>query len=254
MNASTYEEQLKLSLEHWSKAMRKKPSLSARGTRYLQQKWNNLLPERLHKAITLVMEKMVKTVLFGSKYLSAKPGASGSLEERDKKAEKIIARYKGLASAEGAVAGTGGILMGLAEFPVLLSTKIKMLFDLAATYGADVKDYKERVFILHIFQLAFSGQQHRREVFELIADWDRYSRQLPPEALELDWRKFQQEYRDYLDLAKLAQLLPFIGAAVGYVVNKRLVAKLGEYAMNSYRMRRIGQPDQKENLPGPGSV
>lgn len=237
MNTTSYEQTIKKTLDDWSSAMRKKPSLRSKSTRYLQEKWNKLLPEKLHTAITLIIEKMVKTVLFGSKHLSPKQKTIDSLEETDKKAAGIISRYKNLASAEGAVAGTGGILMGLAEFPVLLGTKIKMLFDLAATYGADVKDYKERLFILHIFQLTFSGQQHRREVFELIADWERYIQQLPDKAPELDWRKFQQEYRDYLDLAKLAQLIPFIGAAVGYVVNKRLVAKLGQYAMNSYRLR-----------------
>lgn len=240
-----------MTLEEWRSAMRKKPSLSARSTRYLQEKWNKLLPEKLHKAITLIVEKMVKSVVYGSKYLSPKPKAIAFLEETDKKAEEIIARYKNLASAEGAVAGTGGILLGLAEFPVLLSTKIKMLFDLAANYGADVKDYKERLFILHIFQLTFSGQQHRREVFEVLDDWQRYSQQLPAEALELDWRTFQQEYRDYLDLAKLAQLIPFIGAAVGYVVNKRLITKLGEYAMNSYRSRYFKNNDGRSGPGGP---
>ena len=48
---------------------------------------------------------------------------------------------------------------------------------------------------------------------------------------------FQQEYRDYIDLAKLLQLLPGIGAFVGAYVNNKLVDKLGEYAMYAYRMR-----------------
>ncbi|MGI8581540.1 MAG: EcsC family protein, partial [Chitinophagaceae bacterium] len=52
-----------------------------------------------------------------------------------------------------------------------------------------------------------------------------------------DWRTFQQEYRDYIDLAKMAQLIPVIGAPVGVVVNYRLIKKLGITAMNAYRMR-----------------
>ena len=39
------------------------------------------------------------------------------------------------------------------------------------------------------------------------------------------------------DLAKMAQLIPVIGAPVGVVVNYRLITKLGETAMNAYRMR-----------------
>lgn len=53
----------------------------------------------------------------------------------------------------------------------------------------------------------------------------------------IDWRRFQQEYRDYIDLAKLAQLIPIVGAPIGAVVNYRLLDQLGEAAINAYRMR-----------------
>ena len=33
---------------------------------------------------------------------------------------------------------------------------MKLLYDIAAIYGFDVRDYKERLYILHIIQLAFS--------------------------------------------------------------------------------------------------
>ncbi|WP_255494182.1 EcsC family protein [Hufsiella ginkgonis] len=35
----------------------------------------------------------------------------------------------------------------------------------------------------------------------------------------------------------MAQLIPVIGAAVGAIANYKLVDKLGETAMNCYRMR-----------------
>jgi hypothetical protein len=62
---------------------------------------------------------------------------------------------------------------------------------------------------------------------------------LPDDIKQFDWRTFQQEYRDYLDIAKMAQLIPVIGAPVGLVVNYRLIKKLGVTAMNAYRMRWI---------------
>ena len=69
----------------------------------------------------------------------------------------------------------------------------------------------------------------------------------PATAEDFDWRRFQQEYRDYIDLAKLAQLLPVVGAPIGAIVNWRLVEQLGETAMNAYRLRwfashRPGRP------------
>ena len=72
-----------------------------------------------------------------------------------------------------------------------------------------------------------------------ITDWDEKSKDLPKDINQFDWRNFQQEYRDYLDIAKMAQLMPAIGAPVGIVVNNRLIKKLGVTAMNAYRMRMI---------------
>ena len=118
-----------------------------------------------------------------------------------------------------------------------MGLKIKLLFDIAALYGHDGRDYTERLYLLHVFQLAFSSQHTRNRVYQRLEHWDAYRRTLPPDVADFDWRTFQQEYRDYIDLAKLAQLLPVVGAAVGAVANYRLLAQLGETAINCYRMR-----------------
>ena len=144
----------------------------------------------------------------------------------------------------------GGIALGLADFPLLLTIKLKLLFDIASMYGYSGEDYKERLYILSIFQLAFSSDAHRRQVYLQIADWRTHSEQLPERIEDFDWRTLQQEYRDYVDLAKLAQLLPIVGAPVGFVVNNRLVKKLGLTAMNAYRMRWFAEEPQARVLPG----
>jgi uncharacterized protein (DUF697 family) len=157
-----------------------------------------------------------------------------SFETREMKAKEAIALYKRAAAVEGGITGAGGILLGLADFPLWLSIKIKMLLEIAASYGYDVKDPAERMYILKIFQLAFSSQQHRNLVYKELVRWieNEQVRQEQP-----DWRAFQLEYRDYIDLAKLMQLVPGIGAVVGVLVNHKLTNQLGETAMNAYRMR-----------------
>ena len=127
--------------------------------------------------------------------------------------------------------------MAFADFPILISIKLKMLFDISGRYGYDVSDYKERIFLLHIFQLAFSSHEHRKNVYLQMINWNSKAASLPEDINQFDWRSFQQEYRDYIDLAKLAQMIPIIGAAVGIFVNYRLIKKLGTTAMNAYRMR-----------------
>ena len=71
----------------------------------------------------------------------------------------------------------------------------------------------------------------------MLENWDQCKTDLPETFKDFDWRNFQQEYRDYIDLAKLLQLIPGIGAAVGAYVNHRLTKRLGLNAMQAYRMR-----------------
>jgi hypothetical protein len=114
---------------------------------------------------------------------------------------------------------------------------MKMLFDIAGIYGYDVTDYQERLYILHLFQLTFSGRENSALCYEQLLHWEQHRQSLPVNINGFDWRTFQQEYRDYIDLAKLLQLVPGIGAVVGAYANHQLVDKLGETAMNAYRMR-----------------
>jgi uncharacterized protein (DUF697 family) len=234
-----YEEKAYHELLLWQHKMQKTPSLANRLAKDLQTRLNNFIPEKVHTVITATIRKMLEAVLFGAKYSTKKPTEDSSLFLREAHVKERIEFYRKTASAEGAITGAGGILLGLADFPILIGIKIKLLFEIAALYGHDVKDYKERLYILYIFQLAFSSQKGRNEVYKKLADWQGYTHTLPDDVSEFDWRSFQQEYRDYIDLAKMAQLIPVIGAAVGAVVNYKLINQLGETAMNCYRMRKI---------------
>ncbi|TGD80851.1 EcsC family protein [Hymenobacter wooponensis] len=224
-------------LRAWQRKMQEKPTLLNRFARRVQMRLNALLPERVHEAITVAIKQMVRGVLFGSTHVTSKPTENVSLLDREAAVRIRVRYYRNTAAAEGAVTGAGGFLLGLADFPLLLGLKLKLLFDIAALYGYDVKDYTERLYLLHVFQLAFSSQHTRNEVYRQLADWEAYRHTLPTDVHEFDWRTFQQEYRDYIDLAKLAQLVPVIGAAVGAVANYRLLEQLGDTAMNCYRMR-----------------
>lgn len=84
-----------------------------------------------------------------------------------------------------------------------------------------------------MFQLAFSSDDHRKEIWKAIETWDTEKEN------HMDWEKFQQEYRDYIDLAKMLQLVPIIGAPVGAYANYQLLQRLGEVTMNCYRLRLL---------------
>ncbi len=232
-----YQTEVFAQLKVWQKKMIRRPSVFNQLSKSLQTKINTWIPEKVHAAITSAIKQMIRGVLFGAKYTTAKPMQNISFGVSEAMALKRIKAYKNTAALEGGITGAGGLLLGMADFPILIGIKIKLLFDIAAIYGFDMKDYKERVYVLHIFELAFSSHAHRKEIYLKIENWDNYSKTLPDDIEQFDWRKFQQEYRDYIDLAKMAQLVPIIGAPVGFIVNYRLIQKLGITAMNAYRMR-----------------
>jgi uncharacterized protein (DUF697 family) len=236
---SQYKHEIESELEVWMRAMSKAPGSTSRLRSNLQGRINRAIPEQVHKVITTSIKQMTRTVIFGSKYSTR---TKDHLLEKDLETTESMIRdrinfYCSSASVEGAITGAGGILMGFADFPLWLTLKMKMLFEIASYYGMEVKDYRERIYILHIFQMTFSKQAERRKTFELIRNWDTEKEKLPESIHDFDWKTFQIEYRDYLDILKLLQLIPGFGAIVGAYVNHKYTARLGKFAMNAYRLR-----------------
>ncbi|MDW3212247.1 MAG: EcsC family protein [Reichenbachiella sp.] len=242
---SNYEEKIARELAEWQVTMQRTPSVSNAAIRKIQTKINSLLPNKLHQVITKVIKELTRAVLFGADFTTKPSTEVRSMMDIEEQVKDKINKYTSTATAEGAITGFGGFVSGLADFPLWLSIKMKMLFDIAASYGIDTKDYKERLFILHVFQLAFSSQKRRNEIYLIISNWEVQKDKLPTDINAFDWRSFQQEYRDHLDLAKLLQLIPGVGAVVGAYINHKLTNRLGKTAMNAYRMRRLS-PDKMD--------
>lgn len=232
----TYEEKVIKELEQWKATFMKDSSMMTRFSKKVQMKVQQLIPAKVQKVLTETIRMMVQTISAGSNFIKPKlKETTWSLQRRDDKVRKKMDEYKKIAAAEGAGTGAGGILLGLADFPLLLGIKIKFLFDAATLYGFDTSNKEERLFILHVFQLAFSSDDHRKEIWKAIETWDT------EEENHMDWEKFQTEYRDYIDLAKMLQLVPIIGAPVGAYANYQLLQRLGEVTMNCYRMRLLNR-------------
>ena len=234
-----YEKQVYDDLKTWKMSIHEDPSLFGSMAKSVQTGINNIIPERVHKIMTDAIRQMTKSVIFGAYLTTQKKVKTGLLPGIEEKVKEKIDIYSKTAAAEGGVTGYGGILMGLADLPLWLSIKIKMLFEIGNLYGYDLSDYKERIYLLQIFQLTFSRHQERKKIFDRINKWDKEKEKLPENINDFDWRTFQIEYRDYLDLAKLLQLIPGFGAIVGIYINHKLTRRLGHFAMNAYRMRLL---------------
>ncbi|WP_163529654.1 EcsC family protein [Halobacillus ihumii] len=220
----------------WSRSLEKRSSIIQRSSKRLQSSINDRIPDRVHSIVTESVRKMIELALTSSKYIRPiDVEESWNFQKREELVSQRLQEYKGAASWEGAGTGFGGFWLGAVDFPLLLSIKMKFLFDSAQYYGFDVNKYEERVYLLHIFMLAFSSDEERVKVRDIVLNWE----EAPVERKEIDWKTLQIEYRDTIDLAKLFQLVPGFGAIVGYVANKRFLEQLGETTMNAYRLRML---------------
>ncbi|MCT2535572.1 EcsC family protein [Aquibacillus koreensis] len=222
--------------ERYSRSVRKKSSVIQRTSKKVQTKVNHMIPDKVHSVVTESIKRMIQLALTSSEYIRpVKVDRAWNFEEREKQVKIRLVQAKKTAMIEGAGTGAGGIWLGLADFPLLLSIKMKFLFDAAQLYGFDVTKYEERMYLLHVFLLAFSSDDHRKEVLQVLMDWDQQKEYYA----EIDWKTLQLEYRDSLDFVKMFQLIPGFGAIVGAVANRKLLEQLGEASMNMYRLRML---------------
>ncbi|MFD2169626.1 EcsC family protein [Tumebacillus lipolyticus] len=237
----TYEQRVIAELDRWEDELLKPTGLLQSVSKRVQTKINRAIPAKVQQTLTSTVRGIVRSVLFGLEYVPKQPPLLGiSLQERDERARALLSTYQKIAAAEGAGTGAGGIVLGLVDFPALIAIKMKFLFELAHIYGYRTTDYRERLFLLYLFQLAFSAPERRKELLWKIKHWERVASELPPEReylQQIDWEQFQREYRDAIDFRKMLQLVPLIGAVVGAWANYGLIEELGVVASNGYRMR-----------------
>jgi hypothetical protein len=229
-----YEQKVLKEAMRWQISMERKPSMFQKASKSVQTKINQKIPDRVHKVVTESIKKMIQMALTSSEYIyKINVDQNWSFQDREEEVQKRLQQYRNTAIIEGAGTGAGGIVLGLADFPMLLSIKMKFLFDAGQIYGKDVKTYEEKMFLLHLFMLAFSSEKKRSQVIKRIVNWDKEKELWK----EVDWKVLQQEYRDTIDLVKLLQLIPGFGAFVGAWANSKLLTQLGETTMNGFRLR-----------------
>ncbi|MRH44137.1 EcsC family protein [Aquibacillus halophilus] len=234
MSESTYEQKALNEAQRFQRSLQKKSSIVKRTSKSIQSKINNRVPEKVHRVVTESVKKMIELALTSSNYIHPIDVQTDWIfEEKENQVNQRLKQYKKTAMLEGAGTGAGGIFLGIADFPLLLSIKMKFLFDTARIYGYDVDKYEERMYVLHIFMLAFSSDEKRGDVLTTLIDWEKEKDVLK----EVDWKMLQLEYRDSIDFVKMMQLIPGFGAIVGAFANRKLLDQLGDTAIQIYRLR-----------------
>jgi len=238
-----YEHKVQREVADWEQKMFKPPGWLEKTSKTIGNRINHLIPPKVHSIITTTIRSIVRTALFGAEYTpNRQVHRNLELESADQKAKELFALYQKVAVAEGAGTGAGGIMFSMVDFPALIAIKMKFLFELAHVYGYDTKHFSERVFILKIFQMTFSGPENRVRLLDSIKHWHIEKEQWLSDAeyaKNMDWESFQIEYRNAIDFRKMLQMMPGIGAFAGAWANYTILEELREFAMNAYRLRRL---------------
>lgn len=226
----------------------KNANLFDRVTDRFQKYVQGLIPSQIHAAITKGMEGFTRIVMSGSGIMLPTAESEVDLETAIKRSEKSIENYVHLGMISGAGTSAGGIVTGLLDLPLLMGFKIKLIFEIGSHFGYDLKDPKERYYALLVFREAFSSPVRKKEHLQALIHFESQKNTLDSPLEKIDWQGFQQEYRDYIDLAKMLQFIPGIGIVIGAGVNRQLMQKLGKTAIYGYELRYFQKKPEQRHL------
>ena len=132
-----------------------------------------------------------------------------------------------LAAIEGGGTGLGGATLIAADIPLLFTINLRLLQQIAASYGFPMGSPEYRSLVLGIYNAASAGSQQAkndamREISvaaAVFAHDGSYRGRAPSNTLRDQARNLPREIAKNLVNRKLAQTIPLAGAAVGAGVN-----------------------------------
>jgi hypothetical protein len=184
-----------------------------------------------------------------------------SLKDVEKTVGFLDAKYRALAFAEGALTGTAGLPGIVADIPALIALTLRAANEYATYYGFDVSLETERYLVLTVLVAATGGdaiakQVAMNEVAKAVVmaakkkPWDELQRI----ALVRLIQKLAQHLGIRLTKAKLAQVLPVVGSAVGGGFNAWYISKVCLAARMVYRERFLRQQYGEQAVPFGGEA
>nr|WP_255724504.1 EcsC family protein [Shimazuella soli] len=144
--------------------------------------------------------------------------------------------HTNFATVQGATTGFGGIFTLAIDIPLLLGTSLKVLQEMAITYGYDPRKKEERIFIVKCLQFSnsdFVGKKSiLKELTETATEQEAISR------LQ-GWREVILSYRDNYGWKKLFQMVPVLGMIFGAIINRYTIQDVAEAGEMLYQKRRV---------------
>lgn len=166
------------------------------------------------------------------------------LEQVDRVVGWLDTKYKGIALVEGAGTGFVGMIGIPPDIVALIALNLRAIGEYATYYGFDVSQQEERLFALNVLGLACSPTDASKALAmaQLVRIAQDVARKRTWQVLEKNaFVKLIQQITKTLGIrltkAKLAQILPGLGAAIGGGFNAYFTAKVCDAAFFLYRER-----------------
>ena len=148
------------------------------------------------------------------------------LEDLDAVAKDYASQNSVLAALSGGGAGLGGALLLAADIPVLFTVNFRLIQQIAAAYGFPLKGPGYTPLVVSIFNVAASGSREAKSdalrelaVAASAVDGGGYRARKAQGTLREQLGHVPREIAKSLGAAKLGQMIPIAGAAVGAGVN-----------------------------------
>jgi hypothetical protein len=166
------------------------------------------------------------------------------LEHVDRVVAWLDAKYKGIALVQGAATGALGLPGIPPDIVALITLNLRAIGEYATYYGFDVSSQQERLFAMNVLGLASSPTDASKglamaQLVRIAQDVakKRTWKQLEQHAFVQLIQQLAKALGIRLTKAKLAQVVPAAGAAVGGGFNAYFTAKVCDAAYYLYRER-----------------
>jgi len=222
---------------------------------------DRLTPKLVQDKVGQVIDEIGGYIQTGGNFLVSEQGVLRTLEQKsaqygaygpvtfenagnmplaamDQLAEELKSSRKKYATVQGATTGFGGVFTLAIDIPALLGLSLKVLQEIAVSYGFDPNDKAERIFIVKCLQFSSSDIVGKKAIIEELSDFDSEERQRQTISQLQGWKEAIIAYADNYGWKKLFQLIPVAGMVFGAFLNRSTVDDVAETGKMLYRKRR----------------
>jgi hypothetical protein len=213
---------------------------------------DKITPRFIQQKIGQAIDEVGRYVQSGGQYLISEKAVLGklgaeSLDEArrlplqvmNEAAEGFAQSRSAMAAVQGATTGFGGLFTLAVDIPAMLGISLKVIQEIALSYGFDPKRQEERIFVIKCLQFASSDFVGKKAILEQLSNYGKPGSYDQMASQLQGWREVVAVYRDNFGWKKLFQLVPVAGMLFGAVINRGMLQDTSEAAAILYRKRRV---------------